>query len=119
MTQSLGVVDVIWNGRTIAVEPGAKFLLGGMQNKAVPYSRGVARAQEFVGSTLEITTLLTADLRASDMYTTEEGELQIQCDTGQTIVSYNAFMTDRPDFSGGEGGKVPLKWSFSDYEEIS
>lgn len=120
MTQTLGVIDVVWNGRTLAVEPGAKVMLGGMQNKTVVYGRGAARSQEFVASSLEITTLLARGQRASDLYTTEEGELQIQCDTGQTIVSYAAWMTERPDFTGdGAGGKVPLKWGFGEYEEIS
>jgi hypothetical protein len=119
MSQSLGVIDVVWNGVTLAVEPGAKFMLGGLQNKTVAYGRGAARSQEFVPSTLEITTLLARGQRASDLYTTAEGELQIHCDTGQTIVAYAAWMTERPDFSGGDGGKVPLKWAFGEYEEIS
>lgn len=119
MSQSLGVIDVVWMGRTLAVEPGAKFLLGGLQNKTVVYGRGAARSQENVASTLEITTILARGQRASDLYTTEEGELQIHCDTGQTIVAYAAWMTDRPDYTGGDGGKVGLKWAFGQYEEIS
>lgn len=119
MAQSVGIIDLVWRGKRISVEKGAKVKLGGIQNKTVEYGRGAARSQEFVASTVECTTILLKGQKASDLYTTEEGELQVQMDTGQTIVAYAAWMTDRPDVTGGEGGKVPLKWAFGDYEEVS
>jgi hypothetical protein len=119
MSQSVGIIDLVWRGARIPVEKGAKVKLGGIQNKAVEYGRGASRSQEFVHSTVECTTILLRGQKASDLYTPEEGELQIQMDTGQTIVSHAAFMTDRPDITGGEGGKVMLKWAFGEWEEIS
>lgn len=119
MAQSLGIIDIVWRGRQIKVEKGAKLRLGGIQNKTVTYGRGAARAQEFVESHAECTTILMRGERASDIYTTEEGELQLQLDTGQTIVAHDAWMTERPDMVGEEGGKIPLKWNFGAYEEIT
>lgn len=119
MSQSIGIIDVVWQGRRIPVEKGAKFKLGGIQNNTVTYGRGATRSQEFVDSSLEITTILAKGQKATDLYTSEAGELQIHCDTGQTIVSYDAWMTARPDVTGGDGGKVPLKWAFGEYEEIN
>lgn len=119
MAQSVGIIDLVWRGTRIPVEKGAKIKLGGVQNATVAYGRGAARSQEFVASTVEATTILLSGQKASDLYTNEEGELQVQMDTGQTIVAHAAWMTDRPDITGGEGGKVPLKWAFGDWEEVS
>lgn len=119
MAQAVGIIDITWKGKEIAVEKGSKVKLGGIQNKPVEWGRGVARSGEFAHSTAECTTILLKGQRASDLYTEEEGELQIRMDTGQVIVAYDAFMTDRPDITGGEGGKVQLKWAFGAYEEIS
>lgn len=119
MSQAVGIIDLVWRGRRIAVEKGAKVKLGGIQNKTVEWGRGAARSQEFVHSSVECTTILLKGQKATDLYTPEEGELQIQMDTGQVIVAHAAWMTDRPDVTAGEGGKVPLKFAFGDYEEIS
>ncbi len=119
MAQSVGVIDVVWRGKRLIAEKGSKFRQAGLQNATVAYGRGATRSQEFKEGMLEITSQFLKGERASDIYTAEEGELQIQLDTGQTIVSYDAWMTERPDVTGGEGGKVPLKWAWSSDEEIS
>lgn len=118
MTQTLGIIDIVWKGRNIPVEKGAKLKLGGMKNNGVVYGRKVGRAQEFEGSEIEAVTALERGQRMSELYTAEEGELQVQCDTGQTYTFPDAFLTDNREMTGGEGGKIPLKWMASDYEEI-
>ncbi|WNJ89170.1 phage tail tube protein [Bosea sp. 685] len=119
MTQVLGIVDIVWKGRNVPVEKGAKFKLGGIGNKAVVYGRKVGRAGEYMQSEIEATTPLERNQRVSDLYTNEEGELQVVCDTGQTYVFPDAFLTDLRELTGGEGGKIGLKWAAGDYEEIS
>lgn len=119
MAQAVGIIDIVWRGKRVAVEKGSKVKLGGIQNKPVEWGRGVARSQEFAYSSAECTTILLRGQKASDLYTPEEGELQIQMDTGQFVVAHDAFMTERPDITGGEGGKVQLKWAFSNWEELS
>jgi hypothetical protein len=119
MAQSLGVIDIVWRGKRLIVEKGAKIKLSGLQNQTQVYGRGATRSQEYVAGEVECTTPLLAGQKASEVYTVQEGELQCQLDTGQTIVSYDAWMTDRNDLTGGEGGKAGLKWGFAEYEEIS
>ena len=118
MTQVLGIVDIVWKGRNVPVEKGAKFKLGGLKNNPVTYGRRVGRAQEYEGSTVEATTALERGQRLKETYTSEEGELQVVCDTGQTYVFPDAFLTDLREITGGEGGKVALKWAAGDYEEV-
>ena len=116
--QVLGIVDIVWKGRNIPVEKGAKLKLGGIKNNAVTYGRKVARAQEFVPSEISATTDLERGQTYREMYGVGEGELQVVCDTGQTYVFPEAFQTDRPEMTGGEGGKLELMWSAGLYEEI-
>lgn len=118
MAQVLGIIDIVWKGRNIPVEKGAKLKLGGIANKGVVYGRKVGRAQEFMASEIEAVTALERGQRVSELYTKEEGELQVVCDTGQTYVFPDAFLTDLRELTGGEGGKVPLKWMGGDFEEV-
>lgn len=119
MTQVVGIVDIVWNGRMIPVEKGATIRPGGIKNTAVTYGRKVGRAQEFQGSEVNAVTNLERGQRATSLFDENEGELQVVCDTGQTFVISDAFLEgDRPQITGGEGGKIPLKWMGSAAEEI-
>lgn len=116
--QNLGIIDIVWKGRNIPVEKGAKVRVGGIKNNAVTYGRRVGRAQEFEGSEITATTHLERGQRYGNLWDPGEGELQVVCDTGQTFVWADAFLTDRPDMTGGEGGKIELKWMGGEPEEI-
>ena len=118
MAQTLGVVDIVWKGRTIPVEKGAKITLGGLKNNPVIYGRWVDRAQEMVATEVEAVTNLRRGDRLSDLMSPDEGELQVVCDTGQTFTVRDAFLVDPVSATGGEGGKVNLKWSGPEAEEV-
>lgn len=118
MTQTLGIIDIVWKGRNVPVEKGAKLKLGGIKNNPVVYGRKVGRAGEYEASTIEAVTAYERGQSVKTLYTEEEGELQVLCDTGQTFVWPDAFLTDNRELTGGEGGKISLKWAGGDYEEI-
>lgn len=118
MAKTLGIVDIIWRGRNIPVEKGAKIKVGGIKNNVVTYGRKVARAQEFEGSEVTATTNLEQDQRYGNLWDEGEGELQVVCDTGQTYILADAFLTDIPEITGGDGGKIELKWAGSAPEEV-
>ncbi|MDC7787965.1 phage tail tube protein [Rhodoplanes sp. TEM] len=119
MAQTLGIVDVVWKGQNLQVEKGAKFKPGGIKNNPVTYGRAVGRAQEFTPGEVKATVPLRKGQRASDLYSAEEGELQVTCDTGQVLTWSDAFMTEIPEFTGGEGGKVELTWAVGEPEEFT
>lgn len=119
MAQTLGIIDIYFRGKLVPVEKGAKLRLSGLKNNAVVYGRRVGRAQEFAAGEASGTTHFERGQRFADIYGADEGELQVKCDTGQTYVMPDAFLIDGPpEMTGGEGGKVELKWSFGEYEEI-
>lgn len=118
MAQTLGIMELVWRGAKIPVEKGAKVTIGGRKNNVVLASGQVHRAEEMVASEITATTILRRGQRATEIFATSEGELQVLCDTGQSFIWSDAFMTDRPSFTGGEGGKVELKWAGGEPEEI-
>lgn len=119
MTQVVGIIDIVWRGQNIPVEKGAKYKHSVIKNNAVTYGRKVGRAQEFVAGEATATTHLERGQRLAGLYTEGEGELQVKLDTGQTFVHPDAFLTEPFEVTGGEGGKIELKWAFSPGEEIA
>jgi len=118
MTQLVGIIDIVWRGVFVPVEKGAKYKPAAIKNNAMAYGRQVGRAQEFVPGEATATTHFAKGRRLKDLYTSEEGELQVHLDTGQVYVHPDAFLTEPIELTGGEGGKVELKWAFGPGEEI-
>lgn len=118
MTQYLGIVDLSWRGVRIPIEKGAKIKLGGVKNNAVVFGRQVGRSQEYEASEITATTHLARGQRVKELYALGEGELQALCDTGQTYVFADAFLTERPEMTSGEGGKIEMKWMAGEPEEL-
>ena len=119
MTQTVGIIDAIWNGQKIPLEKGATFNPGGRKNNTIIAGRQVFRSQEVVASKLDGTTVLARGQRLADVVPDGEGELQVICDTGQVFVVPDAFRTEVPDITGGEGGKVKIVWNGSPATEIA
>jgi glucose/arabinose dehydrogenase len=118
MAQVLGIVDVTWRGRRLDVEKGAKFKPGGTVSKPVVTGRKVDRAEEFQAGEVKATTTLKRGQRLSDVYTRQEGELVVLCDTGQTYSWPDAFLSELLEVTGGEGGKIELTWTVGEAEEL-
>lgn len=116
--QTLGIVDIVWRNQKIPVEKGAKFRVGGIKQNAVVTGRRADYAQEFQQSEVTATTRLARGQSFKALYGAGEGELQVLCDTGQTYVMSDAFLEgDRPEITGGEGGKIELRWVAGEPEE--
>ena len=117
MSQVVGIIDILWLGRKIPTEKGAKFMPGALKNNPVVAGRRVHRSQEFKAGEVSCTTVFPAGAKYADMYSSGEGELQVLCDSGQVLVWPDAFLSDVPGITGGDGGKVELKWAVGDYME--
>jgi hypothetical protein len=109
--QTLGIVDLYWKGTYIDTKPGGTVNLGGVVNKAVIIGRKVARAQAMAVSEIDFKTVLKAGQTIMDAFGTDEGELQVKCDTGQTFVWDDAFRVDTLNITAGENGEVAVKFN--------
>ena len=119
MAQTLGIKDVYWRGVKVEAEKGGKLKLGGMKNNVVQTGRVVHRSEEFEPGEVTITTVLKRGQRILDVWgSMREGELICLCDTGHTYSIPDAFLTVRPEMTAGEGGKIEMKWSFGEAEEM-
>ncbi|MBW6402083.1 phage tail tube protein [Roseomonas sp. HJA6] len=117
--QTLGIIDIVWKQQKIPVEKGAKFRPGGLKQNAVVSGRRAGYAQEWQQSEITATTWLARGQTFRDLYSAGEGELQVLCDTGQTFTWSDAFLEgDRPEITGGEGGKIELRWVAGEPEEV-
>lgn len=123
MAQTLGIVDLVWTpaggtARRIPVEKGAKFKPGGLKNNVVKTGRRIDRAQEYMEGEVTAVTILQRGQSFLGLYSTGEGELQVICDTGQSLTFTDAFMSELIEATGGEGGKIELKWAVGEPEEL-
>lgn len=116
--QTLGLIDLYWQGNKIDVEEGGTVTLGGVRNKPIVVGRQVMRAQQMMQSEIEVRTVVKAGQSITDLLGTTEGELQVKCDTGQTLVWDVAFLTETPKMTAGEGGKVELKFVAGTPQEL-
>jgi hypothetical protein len=118
MAQALGIVNIVWNGQKMAVEKGSTFQNGGLQQKAVVNGKQIDYADEMVAGKAMCTKRLLRGDSLFGIWTTGTGELQMQCDTGQTYVIPDAFLTNTVNWTGGEGGKVKMEWAFGIATEL-
>lgn len=118
MAQTLGIVDVVWRGERLKVDKGSKLKLGGLKSNPVARARSMDHADEFEGSEISATIQMERGKSVLAIYATRTGELQVICDTGQTYVWTDAFLSNRPEATGGEGGKIELKWMAGEPEEL-
>lgn len=119
MAQTVGIIDIVWNGRYMACKKGSSARLGGIKNNAVTHGRKVSRAQEYQGSEIKAKVPFERGQKLSDVWTEGEGELQVRLDTGQTYVLSDAFLSgDRPMITEGDGGDIDLVWSGGTPEEV-
>lgn len=116
--QSLGIVDITWNGVKLPIEKGATFKQGGLINKSVIAGRQVFYSQEWSAAAVKATTPLTKGQSIDAIINASPAELQFTCDTGQTFVMTSAFLTGQLEVTGGEGGKLTLTWEGDEAQEL-
>ena len=118
MSQALGVIDATYAGTLIDSEKGSKLKLAGWMQKPVVTNGQVHYSREFDAGEFTCTTVLKRGQRISDLYPTGTAELQCNCDTGQSYTFPDAFISNLPEMTAGEGGKIELKFALGVYEEL-
>lgn len=112
MAQTLGLISAIWKGTKVKVERGqSRVSLGGLVQEEVVTDQQVDYSNQYKASRIEITTVVTRGSSILALFSPGQGELQVQCDTGQTLVWPDAFIRDEPKFGDGAGGKLRVQWS--------
>ncbi|MDO9501389.1 phage tail tube protein [Falsiroseomonas sp.] len=118
MAQTLGIVDFTWRGQSIPAKKGSKFKLGGTKSNPVVTGRRVDHAHEFEASEVSATFALRRGMSLLALFAPGEGPLEVLADTGQTYSFPDAFVTNRPEATSGEGGDVEIMWSAGEPNEV-
>lgn len=118
MSQRLGRVFIKLNGNLIESMPGAKLNPGGLKRNPVVGNEVHGYAEERMASSVECEISVSKDTRVIDL-NNFLGTLTFECDTGQTFVVKDAFVTEPGDITAGEGGKVPYKFAGRHADQVN
>lgn len=112
MAQALGLISAIWQGQKLTIEKGGTFENGGLIQKPVINGQQVDYANEMKAGKANVTMRLLRGQALAGVFIGSQGELQLQCDTGQTYIVPDAFITNTMNWTAGDGGKVKVEWGF-------
>jgi len=113
MAQALGLVSAVWNGTKLTIEKGGTFQNGGLVQKPVIDGQQVDYANAMEAGKASVTMRLLRGQALASVFVGAQAELQLQCDTGQTYIAPDAFITNTMNWTAGDGGKVKVEWAFS------
>jgi len=119
MSQRLGKAFIKWDGKLLESMPDAKISLGGVERNPVIGANNVHGFSEKIKeSTLECEISVSTETSLDELANIADATITFECDTGQTYVMRNAFLTEPPQATAGDGGKVPLKFAGPKAEEM-
>ena len=115
----LGKAFIKIDGELLETNKGAKCSLGGVSRKTIVGNNtvhGYAEEPKESGVECEISIGEGASL---DKYRKiSDATITFEADTGQTYVIRNAWLTEPPELTDGDGGKVGLKFAGPPAEEM-
>lgn len=119
MGQRLGRAFIKWDGKLLETLPGAKIDIGGVDRDTVTGSNAVlGYSEKTKPATLECEISLGTQTRLADFAAITNATITFECDTGQHYVMRNAWLTESPNATEGDGGKVPLKFASTPAQEV-
>lgn len=120
MSQRLGKAFIKWDGKLLETMPDAKISLGGVERTPVLGANTVHGFSEKIKeSTIECEISVSSETRLAELAAIKDATITFETDTGQTYIMRNAFLTEPPAATAGEGGKVPLKFAGPAAEEMA
>jgi len=120
MAKKLGKAIIKVDGKVLESLPGAKLDIGGDERTTVV---GASSVQGFYEtpkpSKLECEISVGSATRLADMRSWDNVTIGFETDTGQLYVIQGAWLTNTPEMTASEGGKVPLTFEGPPAEEMS
>lgn len=108
----LGIIEAIWQGYNVPLKPGSTFELGGVSAKPQVVGKRVDYSQAMEPSNIDLNVAVEQGMKVSDRFPRGvAGELQIQCDSGQTFVWDNAFVAGTIQVSTGDNSEAKVKFA--------
>ncbi len=119
LSQSLGVVWLVWGGTRIDVDSkGSSFNRGGSVASPVVAGNKISQALQTVPSAISAKFPLLKGMSLDALKALNGTEMQIHCDTGQVYIIDSCFFKGDPKTAAGPGSNVSAEWSGSPASEV-
>jgi len=120
MGKLLGLAVIKIDGQVIKSLPGAKLDIGGVERTTVIGANEVlGYAETPKQSKLECEIAVGASTTLADKRDWTDVTASFECDTGQIYVIQGGWLTNTPEMTASEGGKIPLTIEGPPAEEMS
>lgn len=118
--QRLGKAFIKVNGQLLESMPGATLDIGGVSRAAVVGANTVHGFFETPKpAVVSCQISVSKDTKLEDMNTWADVSVTFECDTGQVWVVRQAFLTEPPVMTAGDGGQVPLVFNGPPAEKVN
>lgn len=115
----LGKAIIKVDGKVLETLPGAKLDPGGMERTTVVGANEVHGFSETPKqSKCECEISVGKATSLDELRKIEAATINFECDTGQIYVIRGAWLTNTPEMTASEGGKVPLTFEGPPAEEM-
>ena len=119
MAKKLGMVVIKVDGSLLESMPGAKLDIGGFERTTVVGANSVqGNYQTPKPSRVECEVSVGEETSLAEMRDWDNVTLSFECDTGQQYVIQGAWLTNSPEMTGSEGGRVPMVFEGKPAEEM-
>jgi hypothetical protein len=119
MGKKLGKAWIKVDGKLLETLPGAKLDIGGDERGTVVGANTVQGYFETPKpSRLECEISVGKHTRLAEMRAWNNVTISFECDTGQQYVVQGAWMTNTPEMTASEGGKIPMTFEGPPAEEM-
>ncbi|KJS28556.1 MAG: hypothetical protein VR64_23980 [Desulfatitalea sp. BRH_c12] len=109
MAKKLGKAIIKVDGKVLETLPGAKLDIGGDERTTVVGANSVQGYFETPKpSKTECEVTVGKATRLAEMRGWDNVTVSFECDTGQQYVVQGAWLTNTPEMTASEGGRVPL-----------
>lgn len=105
-----GRATVTVNGQQLLINRDASINVGGVTRHTVKGDTVHGFAEEAMESVVEIQVTVTDGASLKAWGAIDNATVIFETDTGQTFQLPNAWVQDPPEATGGEGGRVPLRF---------
>lgn len=118
MAQVLGRATIRVDGQAYQTKPGASVQLGGTMRTPVSTHFGTNFAEQHSPAVVTLTIDLVRGLSLQALRDATDVVIQFEADTGQTYVVREAFLSNEPTVTDGEGGAIELQFTGQPAEEV-
>lgn len=118
MSKVLGKVTVKVNGGILLTEAAATLDVGGVTRKVVKGAEVHGFAEEAMEASVECVMTVTPATSLQELAEIDDASVTFEADTGQIYILNHAWLENPPKATGGDGGKVPLKFVATTCEEM-